>query len=70
MRLMTSPTPRAYGQHREQDSPTHVLVMMGPRDGVRPCQEVKVPMARAILRQRASINARAYDAGRGITYER
>jgi hypothetical protein len=56
---------REYGQHRREDAPTHVLVMKGPRDGVVPCQEVLVPVHPSILRQRANINAAAYDRGQG-----
>lgn len=62
----TNRPPRQYGQHRAEDAPTHVLVMLGPRDGVRPCQEVLVPVHPSILRQRANINAAAYDRGRGL----
>lgn len=58
------PTPRQYGQHRREDALTHVLVLTGTRKtgGV---QEVLVPIAPALARQRAAINARAYDLGQG-----
>lgn len=57
--------PREYGQHRPEDAPTHVLVLKGPRDGVRPVTEVLVPVHPSVLRQRANINAAAYDRGQG-----
>jgi hypothetical protein len=56
---------REYGQHRAEDAPTHVVVLLGPRDGVKPCREVLVPVHPSVLRQRANINAAAYDRGQG-----
>lgn len=58
--------PRQYGQHRDEDSPTHVLVLLGPKDGAKPCREVLMPVHPSIRRQRANINAAAYAKGQGL----
>lgn len=60
MRLMREH--REYGQHRSEDSPTHVDILTGARFKV---DKVRVPTHPSILRQRANLNAIAYDRGQG-----
>lgn len=55
-------TGHEYGQHRPADAPTVGFVVTVDRKGRK--TRTEVPLAPAIRRQWACINARAYDAAR------